>query len=830
MKTIIRIFTLLLLLVMHKTVFTQAGGVTFITGSEWTWTAETKPTTDGNLIALSGSFDDGINQYKLTKLDLDGDVIWSNDTVFPDYGNYNDIFSLEDGSFVVFNGNHFLKFNSVGELTSFKVLTPDELGYDPIPEDIGTIDYGDVLQIEDGFIYISQGSTGFERIIAVTKLDENGNSIWSYAYILDIAFCQSATLHDGYLYLRLESSYIENTNYLYKIDTLTGSIVSETEIEGTIYYCSLLNTGTGILEFATFQDSLNINDLFIKYDYEGDTSWIKKYEYTGMGIGDYRDPVLLESGNIIQYGSVLNPDGEEEYIISYYNSEGDSLFRVNNFLEHEPFKIKDMQLSGENLIFSGQFNGLDDVNWGFVLITDTLGNFFQLVINGHVYYDENTNGVVDDFEYRFHDRIIYTDPPVFLSATNSEGEYYLHFYEEGSYTITTDNPEYWDIIDPAVYTINFEEIMGGDTLFNTDFRLDYTIPITDLSITVNQQNIRPGFPTSTTLTVESIGNQIVEDATAYLNHPSGLNYTGGTPYTDYTDTTITWSIPELVPNEPIALSVEYNASPDLIFGDHKLIVGSIEPVIGDFAAENNIDSVVEVITGPYDPNHKTVDPAGFSEEGYIDPTTEWLEYTIEFQNIGNAPANFVNIVDVIDNDLDLTSIQILGAKHNYWMEITGTSNIIWHFENINLPDSASDPLGSCGFITYKIKINEEATVGTVITNTAFIYFDYNDAVVTNTTKTTLELPNSVQEFNKYLNVYPNPAGDHIIMQLEEENTSGYNIKIYNINGEVILDEVLDAGQQMIQINSANFPNGIYFINCSDVGGIFKTNAKFIVAH
>ena len=127
-------------------------------------------------------------------------------------------------------------------------------------------------------------------------------------------------------------------------------------------------------------------------------------------------------------------------------------------------------------------------------------------------------------------------------------------------------------------------------------------------------------------------------------------------------------------------------------------------------------------------------------------------------------------------------------------------------------------------------MKEDAVVGTVITNTAYIYFDYNPAVITNTTKTTLELPNSIQEFNKYLNVYPNPAGNYIILQLEEENTSGYNIKIFNCNGEVILEEVLDAGQHMIQINSSNYPNGIYFINCSDVEGIIKTNAKFIVAH
>ena len=154
MKTIIRIFTLLLLLVMHKTVFTQAGGVTFIPGYEWTWTAETKPTADGNLIALSRSAVDGINQYKLTKLDLDGDIIWSNDTVIPDAVNYNDIFSLEDGSFVVFNWNHFLKFNSVGELTNFKVITTEDLGYDPIPGDMGEVDYGDVLQLS--LIHISE--------------------------------------------------------------------------------------------------------------------------------------------------------------------------------------------------------------------------------------------------------------------------------------------------------------------------------------------------------------------------------------------------------------------------------------------------------------------------------------------------------------------------------------------------------------------------------------------------------------------------------------------------------------------------------------------------
>ena len=127
-------------------------------------------------------------------------------------------------------------------------------------------------------------------------------------------------------------------------------------------------------------------------------------------------------------------------------------------------------------------------------------------------------------------------------------------------------------------------------------------------------------------------------------------------------------------------------------------------------------------------------------------------------------------------------------------------------------------------------MKEDAVVGTVITNTAYIYFDYNPAVITNTTKTTLELPKFRGQVKQPRPLLLRPAGDHIILQLEEENTSSCNIKIYNINGEVVLNGVLEAGNQMIQINSSNYPNGIYFINCSDVEGILKTNAKFIVAH
>ena len=812
----------------------QAPNLTLLV--ETSYTEQAKPTQDGNYIAASspGSWTLDIN---VTKLDPEGNILWSNSLETPpDYENPRDIYELSDGSIVVFKGNAFLKFNSSGEYLpdNFMEIKSTELGFDPIPGDYDNHYYISTEQVGDDFILLTKCSAGAptnSNFFTLTKIDGEGNSLWSYSYLMG----SYEYLND--FELNGELAYVHLTNYspgftkLILINCITGDLISEHEYDYDQQDKFLLNINTGILKIGSKYELDQAKDVLTKYDYDGNLLWTKEFEYPiADSAGGILHMLQKESGFFISCNLVPDGTGSEIYALRYYNESCDTFLQVNDFLDIEYFSIHSMVSNGENLIFSG---GYYDLGWdsdGFVLITDTLGNFFQLTLNGNVYYDENDNGVLDAEEYTFQNTIITSDPNTYYGVTNEDGEYLLRLYNPGTYTIAPILPEYWDLVDPDTYEIVFSPMMDGDTIFNKDFRFDYTVPIQDLSINVCQGGLVPGFTSGSYITVENIGNQVTSDIIIQYHVPNGMSYVTGDPYTDYTDTTITWEITDLPIDVWYSVYAAFTASLDYELGEEKTFIGTVAPILADFAPENNIDTVIKTVVESCDPNHKTVNPAGFSEEGYINPNTEWLEYTIEFQNIGNAPATFVNIVDIIDSDLDLTSIQILGAKHNYWMEITGTNNIIWHFENINLPDSASDPLGSCGFITYKIKIKDEATIGTVITNTAYIYFDYNEAVITNTTKTTLELPNSNQEYNKYLNVYPNPAGDHIILQLEEENTSGYNIKIYNINGEVVLNEVLDAGKQMIQINSANLPNGIYFINCSGNDGSLKTNAKVIITH
>jgi hypothetical protein len=119
-----------------------------------------------------------------------------------------------------------------------------------------------------------------------------------------------------------------------------------------------------------------------------------------------------------------------------------------------------------------------------------------------------------------------------------------------------------------------------------------------------------------------------------------------------------------------------------------------------------------------------------------------------------------------------------------------------------LPDSASNPSGSQGFVQYRIKPLANLLAGTQIENTAHIYFDFNPAIVTNTTENNyvttvgnIALPQITR-----LQVYPNPStGIFSISAIA-------NIEVYNIVGELILFE-----NSATSIDLTAAPKGMYFV-------------------
>jgi uncharacterized repeat protein (TIGR01451 family) len=245
-----------------------------------------------------------------------------------------------------------------------------------------------------------------------------------------------------------------------------------------------------------------------------------------------------------------------------------------------------------------------------------------------------------------------------------------------------------------------------------------------------------------------------------------------------------------------------------------LTITVIPDVAGDINITNNTLRVCSRIVNSMDPNMKEVSPVNT-----IAPDEDWLTYTIHFQNMGNAPAIHIYVMDTLDNNVDESSIQILGSSHRMLTEIKG--NIArFNFPNINLIDSATNEPESKGWLQYKIKKNSNLALGTQIKNTASIYFDFNAPVVTNTVTNTVEQPNAVKESREQMSdisVFPNPTNDVVYISYAS-NTSA-EVTLFNMNGAVCLQQQLTATHQSISLSG--LPSGVYFVSVAAGGNVVR---------
>lgn len=215
---------------------------------------------------------------------------------------------------------------------------------------------------------------------------------------------------------------------------------------------------------------------------------------------------------------------------------------------------------------------------------------------------------------------------------------------------------------------------------------------------------------------------------------------------------------------------------------------------------NNLDTICGVVLNSYDPNEKLVDlPTN------IDPNTvQEFEYVIHFQNDGNFDAIDVVIQDTIATNLDLSSFRYVGSKHGVATSIDPTTRVVtFSFNDINLGQSSVDLDASQGFVIYTISEAAGLPEGSVIENTAYIYFDFNPAIVTNTTYNVNELPLGLNESKpEWVTMYPNPAEDRV-------KFSGAPIKeisIYDLTGKLVLNvtDILDN-----EVTLSSIQTGIY---------------------
>jgi uncharacterized repeat protein (TIGR01451 family) len=155
---------------------------------------------------------------------------------------------------------------------------------------------------------------------------------------------------------------------------------------------------------------------------------------------------------------------------------------------------------------------------------------------------------------------------------------------------------------------------------------------------------------------------------------------------------------------------------------------------GDTIAANT-DPIAAPILCSYDPNDIR-ELNGIGPEGRIAPNTT-LDYVIRFENVGSAPAYDVVIIDQLPEEVDPTTIVPVSASHNYHLYANLYGTLTIEFDNINLPAEVEDSILSHGYIHFRINQDPDLAIGTQFTNSASIYFDYNEPIHTNEATTTI---------------------------------------------------------------------------------------------
>ncbi|MBP7184621.1 MAG: T9SS type A sorting domain-containing protein [Saprospiraceae bacterium] len=252
----------------------------------------------------------------------------------------------------------------------------------------------------------------------------------------------------------------------------------------------------------------------------------------------------------------------------------------------------------------------------------------------------------------------------------------------------------------------------------------------------------------------------------------------------------------------------------------------VTPVAGDNNSANNYYTHCFTVVNSYDPNDKQVSPSGLTDTSLYD-----LTYTVRFQNTGNAPAQHIYVLDTLDQNIDESSFQLLAYSHEPQMQIIG-KRVRFNFPNINLPDSVNNEPESHGFVQYRVKRKNNLSIGTQIHNTAYIYFDFNAPVQTNTTTNEIAVTSGVGlgEYDNPIlfSIFPNPiaSGQMLNIYFNSSEKKKAELSVYDLSGRKLFTQFVNASEQSQVVALPNIYAGVYLVVLND--GKHQAQQKLVV--
>jgi hypothetical protein len=231
---------------------------------------------------------------------------------------------------------------------------------------------------------------------------------------------------------------------------------------------------------------------------------------------------------------------------------------------------------------------------------------------------------------------------------------------------------------------------------------------------------------------------------------------------------------------------------------------------GEQDLQFNNANFVAMVLNSYDPNdkqcHLPTNILPFEQED--------LGYTVRFQNDGNYPALNVEIRDTISTNLDLSTFRLIASKHPVSYTINPSSReIVFRFSGIQLQPSQDNLEASQGYVSYSIEEVPNLPLNAVIENTAYINFDFNPAIITNTTFNINGLVGLATAEQEEITLYPNPSSDGFYIKGLPQG----EVSIYSVSGQFIMRQSFNA---TTKIDLSEMESGVYLVQVEGKGVAF----------
>jgi uncharacterized repeat protein (TIGR01451 family) len=432
-------------------------------------------------------------------------------------------------------------------------------------------------------------------------------------------------------------------------------------------------------------------------------------------------------------------------------------------------------------------------------------------VEGTLFVDGDADCVHDAGEPGIPYRTLQVDPGAQLLITNSDGTF-AGGLADGAYTLTVLDPTLTPVC-PQAQPIPFNVSGSVTTLTVGD---NSTSPL-DLAGSAVSNTARPGFAHTVWAQVTNMGAAPSATVQLTCELDPALSYVSATPApTTVNGSTLTWDLPAVAAFATVNVQLITQVSVQATLGQVVSATFTVQNNGAEANTANNGFVATRPVTGSYDPNDKTAfTSSGQSATEYLITQDEWIDYVIRFQNTGTDTAFTVVITDTLEADLDMATYVQGAASHPFTVSFKPDRVVEWRFANILLPDSNTNEALSHGAVAFRIRPVGPVLPGTVLSNAADIYFDFNLPIRTNTSELVASIPTGLAEAREAgIALFPNPA--HERFTVTTTGAALHHIHVLAVDGRMVQHHVVSGHRADVDVQG--LAAGTYLVQVTDRAG------------